>query len=90
VLTPRQYETDRLVRKGLTTMWDSARRACVERLTYYKPRLNDEILDSMSRVGPIPTSQPEFARAADFMSQLFVARPSLAEAVAERPDSDAA
>jgi hypothetical protein len=86
MLTPRELETDRLVRKGITTMWDSARTACVQRLTQYKVRLTEEFVDSLGRVGPTvtPTTALEASRAAAFFAELVRARPSLVEAMAER------
>jgi hypothetical protein len=85
MLTPRERETDRLVRKGITTMWDFARTACVQRLTHFSARLDEEILDSLERVGSTVTAT---TRAAVFCADLYRARPSLLEAMAKRyPDT---
>jgi hypothetical protein len=69
MLTPRERETDRLVQKGITTRWDFAGTACVQRLTHYSVRLDEEIIDSLARVGSTvtPTTDLAITRAAVFL-----------------------
>jgi hypothetical protein len=88
MLTPRERETDRLILKGATTRWEFARRACVERLTYYAVRLDEEILASMARLDAAIDPTPDgLARFHAFSMLLLKARPSLIAAteLAERP-----